>query len=195
MCSRGEGRVAAAAHREARPGGLAAADERLRQALEGAGLRRRHGLDHADGDPLEGAAPEDARAEPRADHRRLPPADDLRRVGREPRPGGLADLAVAEGARARPRRPDHRDLAALAGGRAAARQAADPLRPARERLASSRTPTSCMFIYRDEYYNGEESDQQGLAEVHLAKHRNGPTDMVKLSFLRRFAKFADLAPA
>jgi replicative DNA helicase len=52
-----------------------------------------------------------------------------------------------------------------------------------------------MFIYRDEYYNGEESDQQGLAEVHLAKHRNGPTDMVKLSFLRRFAKFSDLAPS
>jgi replicative DNA helicase len=52
-----------------------------------------------------------------------------------------------------------------------------------------------MFIYRDEYYAGEESDQQGLAEVHLAKHRNGPTDLVKLSFLRRFAKFADLAPS
>jgi len=51
------------------------------------------------------------------------------------------------------------------------------------------------FIYRDEYYNGEESDQQGLAEVHLAKHRNGPTDVVKLSFLRRFAKFADTAPS
>ena len=32
------------------------------------------------------------------------------------------------------------------------------------------------FVYRDEYYNGEESDQQGLAEVILAKHRNGPTD-------------------
>ena len=52
-----------------------------------------------------------------------------------------------------------------------------------------------MFIYRDEYYNGEESDSQGLAELHLAKHRNGPTDVVKLSFLRRFAKFSDLAPA
>jgi len=51
-----------------------------------------------------------------------------------------------------------------------------------------------MFIYRDEYYN-EESDQQGIAEVHLAKHRNGPTDTVKLSFLKRYAKFADLAPA
>jgi replicative DNA helicase len=51
-----------------------------------------------------------------------------------------------------------------------------------------------MFIYRDEYYN-DESDQQGIAEVHLAKHRNGPTDTVKLSFLKRYAKFADLAPA
>ncbi len=52
-----------------------------------------------------------------------------------------------------------------------------------------------FFVYRDEYYNGEESDQQGLAELILAKHRNGPTDSVKLSFLRRYAKFADLAGA
>ncbi len=52
-----------------------------------------------------------------------------------------------------------------------------------------------MFIYRDEYYLGEESDQQGIAEVILAKHRNGPTGMVKLSWLRRYAKFADLAAA
>jgi len=49
------------------------------------------------------------------------------------------------------------------------------------------------FIYRDEYYNPEGTDQQGLAEVILAKHRNGPTDAVKLSFLKRYAKFADLA--
>lgn len=51
-----------------------------------------------------------------------------------------------------------------------------------------------LFIYRDEYYN-EQSDQQGLAEVHLAKHRNGPTDSIKLSFLKRYAKFSDLAAA
>jgi replicative DNA helicase len=51
-----------------------------------------------------------------------------------------------------------------------------------------------IFIYRDEYYN-DESDQQGLAEIHIAKHRNGPTDTVKLSFLRRYAKFSDLAAA
>jgi replicative DNA helicase len=49
------------------------------------------------------------------------------------------------------------------------------------------------FVYRDEYYNGEESDSQGLAEIILAKHRNGPTDAVKLSFLKRYAKFTDMA--
>jgi replicative DNA helicase len=52
-----------------------------------------------------------------------------------------------------------------------------------------------MFIYRDEYYLGDESDQQGIAEIILAKHRNGPTGTVKLSWLRRYAKFADLAAA
>jgi replicative DNA helicase len=51
-----------------------------------------------------------------------------------------------------------------------------------------------MFVYRDEYYN-EESDQQGLAEVILSKHRNGPTGTEKLAFLRRYAKFADLQAA
>ena len=49
-----------------------------------------------------------------------------------------------------------------------------------------------MFVYRDEYYN-EETDQQGLAEIILAKHRNGPTGTERLSFLKRYAKFADLA--
>jgi replicative DNA helicase len=50
-----------------------------------------------------------------------------------------------------------------------------------------------IFIYRDEYYNPDETDQQGLAEVIVSKHRNGPTDSLKLSFLKRYAKFADLA--
>jgi replicative DNA helicase len=48
-----------------------------------------------------------------------------------------------------------------------------------------------MFIYRDDYYN-KDSDQEGLAEVHVAKHRNGPTDTVKLAFLRRYAKFSQV---
>jgi replicative DNA helicase len=50
-----------------------------------------------------------------------------------------------------------------------------------------------MFLYRDEYYN-ENSEDQGLAEVILAKHRNGPVGTEKLAFLKRFAKFSDLAP-
>lgn len=48
------------------------------------------------------------------------------------------------------------------------------------------------FLYRDEYYN-EGSDQQGVAEVNLAKHRNGPTGMAKLAFQSNYAAFGDLA--
>jgi replicative DNA helicase len=49
-----------------------------------------------------------------------------------------------------------------------------------------------LFLYRDDYYD-EDSEQQGIAEAIVAKHRNGPTDTVKLSFLKRYAKFSDLA--
>src|SRR5690606_23549768 len=38
-----------------------------------------------------------------------------------------------------------------------------------------------MFIYRDELYN-EESPDRGTAEIIVAKHRNGPTDKVRLAF-------------
>jgi replicative DNA helicase len=49
-----------------------------------------------------------------------------------------------------------------------------------------------MFIYRDEYYNPEETDSAGIAELLLAKHRNGATDGIKLNFTKRYAKFQDL---
>ena len=75
---RGQGRVAAPPHRQARGRRLAAPDRGLRQAGQGAHLRGRHGLDHDDGDPLEGAAPEAEAPRPRAHHRRLPAAHDLR---------------------------------------------------------------------------------------------------------------------
>jgi replicative DNA helicase len=45
-----------------------------------------------------------------------------------------------------------------------------------------------MFIYRDDYYNPE-SDQRGLAEIIVGKHRGGPTGMVKLVFRDKFTKF------
>jgi replicative DNA helicase len=49
------------------------------------------------------------------------------------------------------------------------------------------------FIYRDEYYNGEESDDPGVAELIIAKHRNGPTGKVKLAFLDHYPSFANLS--
>jgi replicative DNA helicase len=49
------------------------------------------------------------------------------------------------------------------------------------------------FIYRDEYYNGEDSDDPGVAELLIAKHRNGPTGKVRLAFLEHYPGFADLS--
>ena len=49
------------------------------------------------------------------------------------------------------------------------------------------------FIYRDEYYNRDESEEKGIAEIIIAKHRNGPTALVKLVFLDHYPRFADRA--
>jgi replicative DNA helicase len=48
-----------------------------------------------------------------------------------------------------------------------------------------------MFIYRDERYNPD-TDDKGIAEVIIGKHRNGPTGTVKLKFFEEFAKFETL---
>jgi len=48
------------------------------------------------------------------------------------------------------------------------------------------------FLYRDEYYDPRE-DNQGIAEVIIAKQRTGPTGTVKLTFLSRFMRFENLA--
>ena len=50
-----------------------------------------------------------------------------------------------------------------------------------------------MFIYRDEYYTKEECKEPGVAEIIIAKQRNGPTGTVKLAFMRQFTKFENLA--
>jgi replicative DNA helicase len=49
-----------------------------------------------------------------------------------------------------------------------------------------------MFIYRDDYYNKDSKDP-GVAEVIIAKQRNGPTGTVKLSFLKPLTRFESLA--
>jgi replicative DNA helicase len=47
-----------------------------------------------------------------------------------------------------------------------------------------------MFIYRDEMYNPD-TDQTNIAEVIVAKHRNGPTGNIQLFFRDRLAQFLD----
>jgi replicative DNA helicase len=49
-----------------------------------------------------------------------------------------------------------------------------------------------LFIYRDEYYNSE-SDQRGMAEIIVSKHRNGPTGSTRLAFRDQYTQFANLA--
>jgi replicative DNA helicase len=49
-----------------------------------------------------------------------------------------------------------------------------------------------MFIYRDEVYNRDTEDK-GIAEIIVAKQRNGPTDTVRLRFIRELTRFENLA--
>lgn len=49
-----------------------------------------------------------------------------------------------------------------------------------------------LFLYRDDYYNREKSEKPGIAEVILAKHRNGPTGTVELVFRRELTRFENL---
>lgn len=48
-----------------------------------------------------------------------------------------------------------------------------------------------MFIYRDEYYRPE-TEKRGIAEIIVAKQRNGPTGLVELAFIKEFTRFMNL---
>ncbi|MDD7267240.1 MAG: replicative DNA helicase [Lachnospiraceae bacterium] len=49
-----------------------------------------------------------------------------------------------------------------------------------------------MFIYRDEYYNKDESEDKGKAEIIIAKQRNGPVGTVKLKWDPQYTRFSNL---
>ena len=65
----------------------------------------------------------------------------------------------------------------------------------RESGAIEQDADMVLFIYRPEYYkiDFDEDNQptKGVAEIIIAKHRNGALDTVKLKFIDRLAKFTD----
>jgi replicative DNA helicase len=85
-------------------------------------------------------------------------------------------LAVAQLSRAVEQRHDKRPLLSDLRDSGAIEQDADMV----------------MFLYRDEYYNPD-SDDKGIAEVIVGKHRNGPTGKIQLAWLEQYTKFASLA--
>src|SRR5271169_4472531 len=50
-----------------------------------------------------------------------------------------------------------------------------------------------MFIFREEIYKQDDPDLKGRAEIIIAKQRNGPTDMIKMAFIKRYTRFENLA--
>ncbi len=63
----------------------------------------------------------------------------------------------------------------------------------RESGAIEQDADTIVFIYRDDYYNPD-STKRGIAELIIAKQRNGPTGTVWTRFVPRFTRFENLAP-
>ncbi len=49
-----------------------------------------------------------------------------------------------------------------------------------------------IFIYRPELYRPQDESLHGIAEINVAKQRNGPTGRISLAFIREYARFADM---
>ena len=84
-------------------------------------------------------------------------------------------IALSQLSRAVEQRPDHRPM----------------LSDLRESGAIEQDADVVMFLYRDDYYN-KDRDKKNIAEVIIAKQRNGPIGTVNLVWLPQYTKFANM---
>src|SRR4029077_20627892 len=63
----------------------------------------------------------------------------------------------------------------------------------RESGAIEQDADNICFIYRDDYYNKEASTEPNIAELIIAKQRNGPTGTVRVRFDHAYTRFDNLA--
>ena len=84
-------------------------------------------------------------------------------------------VAFSQLSRAVEQRPDHRPI----------------LSDLRESGAIEQDADVVMFIYRDDYYN-HDSEKKGIAEIIIAKQRNGPIGTVELAWLPEYQRFVNL---
>jgi replicative DNA helicase len=84
-------------------------------------------------------------------------------------------IALSQLSRAVEQRPDHRPI----------------LSDLRESGAIEQDADVVMFLYRDDYYN-KDTEKKDIAEVNIAKQRNGPIGMIELKWLPQYTKFVNL---
>ena len=111
----------------------------------------------------------------RSDSRQQEISDISRSLKQVARDLNVPVIALSQLSRQVEQRPDHKPM----------------LSDLRESGAIEQDADVVMFIYRDDYYN-KDSDNKGIAEIIIAKQRNGPIGTVNLVWLPQYTKFANL---